>query len=120
MGPTSPRGRRPGRRSSSTSRSSTTASADTPRWGTCPRRSTNEKTVHPVSTFRGELQWWIWESVMGLEMLDPATAEGTDKDFQYTLNFGPQHPATHTTLRLILTLDGETVIRAVPDIGFLH
>src|SRR5262249_52071807 len=30
------------------------------------------------------------------------------------------HPATHTTLRLILTLDGETVIKAVPDIGYLH
>src|SRR5438045_3554524 len=42
------------------------------------------------------------------------------KGFLYTLNFGPQHPATHTTLRLILTLDGETVVRAVPDIGFLH
>ena len=38
----------------------------------------------------------------------------------WTLNFGPQHPATHTTLRLILTLSGETVVKAVPDIGFLH
>ena len=38
----------------------------------------------------------------------------------YTLNFGPQHPATHTTLRLILTLDGETIVKAVPDIGYLH
>src|SRR5579885_3278671 len=45
---------------------------------------------------------------------------GTDQEFLYTLNFGPQHPATHTTLRLILTLDGETVLKAVPDIGFLH
>src|SRR5947209_10225258 len=36
------------------------------------------------------------------------------------MNFGPQHPATHTTLRLILTLDGETVVKVVPDIGFLH
>jgi NADH-quinone oxidoreductase subunit D len=36
------------------------------------------------------------------------------------LNFGPQHPATHTTLRLLLTLDGETVVKAVPDIGYLH
>src|SRR5260370_8209525 len=44
--------------------------------------------------------------------------------FPYTTlfrsNFGPQHPATHTTLRLILTLDGEKVVKAVPDIGFLH
>src|SRR2546423_8439751 len=46
--------------------------------------------------------------------------EGPEKDYLWTLNFGPQHPARHTTLRLILTLDGETVIKAVPDIGFLH
>ncbi|HXG12365.1 MAG TPA: NADH-quinone oxidoreductase subunit D [Gemmataceae bacterium] len=46
--------------------------------------------------------------------------EGDEKEYLWTLNFGPQHPATHTTLRLILTLDGETVVKAVPDIGFLH
>jgi len=46
--------------------------------------------------------------------------ESPDKEFLYTLNFGPQHPATHTTLRLILTLDGETIVKAVPDIGYLH
>ncbi len=46
--------------------------------------------------------------------------EGAEQEFHWTLNFGPQHPATHTTLRLILTLDGETVVKAVPDIGFLH
>ncbi len=37
-----------------------------------------------------------------------------------TINMGPQHPSTHGVLRLILTIDGETVIKAVPDIGFLH
>lgn len=36
------------------------------------------------------------------------------------LNMGPQHPSTHGVLRLILELDGETVIKATPDIGFLH
>ena len=36
------------------------------------------------------------------------------------MNFGPQHPATHTTLRLILELDGERVVKATPDIGYLH
>src|SRR5437660_1857145 len=56
--------------------------------------------------------------IMPLEALQ--TLEGPEKDYLWTLNFGPQHPATHTTLRLILTLDGETVIKAVPDIGFLH
>ena len=36
------------------------------------------------------------------------------------LNFGPQHPATHGTLRLVLHLDGETIVKAEPEIGFLH
>ena len=38
----------------------------------------------------------------------------------YTLNFGPQHPAAHRVLRLILELDGEVVERADPHIGLLH
>lgn len=38
----------------------------------------------------------------------------------YTLNFGPQHPAAHGVLRLILEFDGEVVQRADPHIGFLH
>jgi NADH-quinone oxidoreductase subunit D len=57
---------------------------------------------------------------MPLELVQAGAPEGTDKEYLWTLNFGPQHPATHTTLRLILTLDGETVVKAVPDIGFLH
>jgi NADH-quinone oxidoreductase subunit D len=36
------------------------------------------------------------------------------------LNMGPQHPSTHGVLRLLLELDGETVISCIPDIGFLH
>ncbi len=38
----------------------------------------------------------------------------------YTLNFGPQHPAAHGVLRLVLELDGEVVVRADPHIGLLH
>ncbi len=38
----------------------------------------------------------------------------------YTMNFGPQHPAAHGVLRLVLELDGETVVRADPHIGLLH
>ena len=36
------------------------------------------------------------------------------------LSMGPQHPSTHGVLRLVLELDGETVIRAIYDIGYLH
>ena len=36
------------------------------------------------------------------------------------LNMGPQHPATHGVLRLVLEMDGETIISAAPDIGYLH
>ena len=37
-----------------------------------------------------------------------------------TINMGPQHPATHGVLRLLLELDGEVVVKAVPHIGYLH
>ncbi len=43
-----------------------------------------------------------------------------DSGDRWTLNFGPQHPATHTTLRIVLELDGERIVRAVPHIGYLH
>jgi NADH-quinone oxidoreductase subunit D len=59
---------------------------------------------------------------MPLELMDKVFEDvpEEDKEYLWTLNFGPQHPATHTTLRLVLTLDGETIVRAVPDIGYLH
>lgn len=38
----------------------------------------------------------------------------------YTLNFGPQHPAAHGVLRLVMELEGETIVRADPHIGLLH
>src|SRR5262244_3759974 len=57
---------------------------------------------------------------MPFEVSDLSATEAPDKEYLWTLNFGPQHPATHTTFRIILTLDGETIVRAVPDIGYLH
>jgi NADH dehydrogenase (ubiquinone) Fe-S protein 2 len=38
----------------------------------------------------------------------------------FSINFGPQHPAAHGVLRLILELDGEVIVRADPHIGLLH
>lgn len=56
----------------------------------------------------------------GLEEYRGDLARDETQDYLWTLNFGPQHPATHTTLRLVLKLDGERVVAAMPDIGFLH
>ncbi len=53
-------------------------------------------------------------------VVEPTSQDTPEQDYIWTLNFGPQHPATHTTLRLILKLDGERVLDAIPDIGYLH
>ena len=37
-----------------------------------------------------------------------------------TVNMGPQHPSTHGVLRLIIELDGETIVSALPTIGYVH
>jgi len=47
-------------------------------------------------------------------------AHDEPQPYLWTMNFGPQHPATHTTLRLVLKLNGERVVDAMPDIGYLH
>jgi NADH-quinone oxidoreductase subunit D len=57
---------------------------------------------------------------MSTELLDEPQLHSEGTQATWTLNFGPQHPATHTTLRLILELDGERIIKATPDIGYLH
>jgi NADH-quinone oxidoreductase subunit D len=52
----------------------------------------------------------------------PTQFEVVDRplDTQMTISMGPQHPSTHGVLRLELVLDGEMVVRAIPDIGYLH
>lgn len=46
--------------------------------------------------------------------------ENGQRNDTMTINMGPQHPSTHGVLRLVLTISGETVLKAIPDIGFLH
>src|SRR5213595_3182156 len=52
----------------------------------------------------------------------PSQFEVVDQplDTQMTISMGPQHPSTHGVLRLELVLDGEMVVKATPDIGYLH
>ena len=47
-------------------------------------------------------------------------SDHVDTGDRWVLNFGPQHPATHTTLRLVMELDGERIARVTPHIGYLH
>ncbi len=48
------------------------------------------------------------------------TPSGPAAPRRMTLNMGPQHPSTHGVLRIVIELEGETIVRAEPDIGFLH
>src|SRR6478609_313525 len=50
----------------------------------------------------------------------PATPSTPGGPRHMVLNMGPQHPSTHGVLRVVLELEGETVITARPDIGYLH
>ena len=52
--------------------------------------------------------------------LNPTPVLEPGQDRTMILNMGPQHPSTHGVLRLILEIDGENVVRMMPDIGYLH
>lgn len=55
------------------------------------------------------------------DLMRPTTLEREpDHEDRWVLNFGPQHPATHTTFRIVLELEGERVVNCIPDLGFLH
>ena len=58
--------------------------------------------------------------IMPAESPPPSLPPGVDTERYMVLNMGPHHPATHGVLRVVLELDGETIISAHPDIGHLH
>lgn len=55
-----------------------------------------------------------------LAVENEARARGAVLGETVTLNMGPSHPSTHGVLRIVLELDGEVILKAVPDIGYLH
>ena len=52
--------------------------------------------------------------------MTPTPVLDASQDKTMILNMGPQHPSTHGVLRLLLEVDGETIVRVMPDIGYLH
>ena len=52
--------------------------------------------------------------------MTPTPVLDVANDQTVVLNMGPQHPSTHGVLRLLLEIDGETIVRVMPDIGYLH
>jgi NADH-quinone oxidoreductase subunit D len=51
---------------------------------------------------------------------EESNIEGKPRTETLMLNMGPQHPSTHGVLRIVLSLDGETIVKAVPYLGYLH
>ena len=52
--------------------------------------------------------------------METSTVNNNFKSDEYFINMGPQHPATHGVLRLLLTIDGETIKKLEPDLGYIH
>ncbi len=59
-------------------------------------------------------------SAVSLDEIKHLVSERAINGETMLLNMGPQHPSTHGVLRLLLELDGETIVNCIPDIGFLH
>jgi NADH-quinone oxidoreductase subunit C/D len=78
---------------------------------------------HPLRKDYDPAQRWLLteKDVAKLEPKIDPRFQNVDTDFErVTLNLGPSHPATHGTLRVVVTLDGETIIGADCEIGYLH
>ena len=90
-------------------------------WEGHPLRKEHPARATEMGPFR------LWDDKQDQEQLDlqfrpeewGLKRESADSDFMF-MNIGPQHPGTHGVLRIILQLDGEDIVDAVPDIGFHH
>ncbi|KAJ3057390.1 NADH dehydrogenase Fe-S protein subunit 2 ndufs2 [Rhizophlyctis rosea] len=79
-----------------------------------------QKNLDP-QTFQVTSRWFVPPKTR--QTADLIEVPVTDEDAKmetFTINFGPQHPAAHGVLRLILELSGETIVRGDPHIGLLH
>lgn len=93
-------------------------STSTPRHFAAPVDNPNATRLIPVDpSFGHSLEAAADEAHAAAD--DP-TDPSSRKIRHYTVNFGPQHPAAHGVLRLILELNGEEIVRADPHVGLLH
>ncbi|KAF8737990.1 complex I 49 kDa subunit family, partial [Rhizoctonia solani] len=92
------------------------------RWAV-PTLQRSLASAAPSSGTKHGLEYHTVEDLHSMDLQSVLGETGTRKDAtmrHFTVNFGPQHPAAHGVLRLILELNGEEILRADPHIGLLH
>ena len=92
-------------------------------WPNYPLRKDVPRGGEPVPfsmTWEDEEFESFGKQILEAKSLPPVPPKQADTNKHMILNMGPQHPSTHGVLRVIVELDGETVVAAYPDIGYLH
>ncbi|KAJ2927061.1 hypothetical protein H1R20_g10035, partial [Candolleomyces eurysporus] len=102
---------------------STTAAVAGARRGFSSTLASKAQQAQAATGERAPHDYHTVEDLQGLHAAQILPTPGTEKDAKmrhFTVNFGPQHPAAHGVLRMILELNGEEILRADPHIGLLH
>jgi len=92
-------------------------------WPNYPLRKDVPRGGEPVPfsmTWEDEEFKSFGKQILEAKSVPPVPPKQADTNKHMILNMGPQHPSTHGVLRVIVELDGETVVAAYPDIGYLH
>jgi NADH dehydrogenase I D subunit len=92
-------------------------------WPNHPLRKDVPRGGEPVPfsmTWEDEEFASFGKQILEAKSPQPVPPKQADANKHMILNMGPQHPSTHGVLRVIVELDGETVVAAYPDIGYLH
>jgi NADH dehydrogenase I D subunit len=92
-------------------------------WPNYPLRKDVPRGGEPVPfsmTWEDEEFESFGKQILEAKSVPPVPPKQADANKHMILNMGPQHPSTHGVLRVIVELDGETVVAAYPDIGYLH
>ena len=85
-----------------------------------PENSGRETPVPSAATLEKELEKGWKDHRSGVRPSSVSSITDDDGEGRMVMNFGPQHPATHGTLRSIFTLEGESIVEADVEIGYLH